>query len=645
MSGIRLTIFHILFFSLVSTSGSAQDRGYSSTVDGGRGLLLMQTARTYGQGNLVLGLRGLSMERKFPTETTDGADAETKDYPTVFSAPLTYGLTDEIDLTATLFGFRDARSLVDARDVSLGYASPEQGVGASFLGVKIRLPFSSQSRVQVAGRIGGYMDTSRGELGGLNYSWTRLGTTIESSVYESFDLTSFLSLHLEQGYAISGSRLYDDQVLGGAGLQLNIRNRMALNLEVRNRTFLGVSPQSVFGEKGGPGQVFPSAAGAPGPAFLRDSRADFDEDYFVFAPSAALRLNRHLSLDFGAVFNLADQVSPRERYQISAGITFRADVRSMLDTDGDGVSNNRDREIHTPKGFPVDARGVASDTDGDGVPDGRDRQRDTPKGARVNADGAGIDADGDGVYDGLDLEPQSPSGSPVDRFGIALDDDRDGIPNNFDREPESRAGAVVDRDGIALDTDGDGIPNGVDIEPDTPRGAKVDPLGASLDGDGDGVPDGLDEEAASPKGVLVDRRGRALIKQESSLLNEGFIRLNSLRFEAASVTPDPQSYPLLDEIGRLLNKYPSLIIQIEGHTDDQGDAEVNYRLSRDRARAVLEYLLKRFPDLRRENFRVIGFGSDKPVAPNATPEGRRENRRVDFVVINRNELMRLNADN
>ncbi|MHB9031310.1 MAG: OmpA family protein, partial [Candidatus Latescibacterota bacterium] len=192
---------------------------------------------------------------------------------------------------------------------------------------------------------------------------------------------------------------------------------------------------------------------------------------------------------------------------------------------------------------------------------------------------------------------------------------------------------------------GDGIPDGLDAEPDTPRGAKVNPAGASLDGDGDGIPDGLDEEANTPKGVLVDRKGRALIKQESSLLDRGFIRLNSLRFEAASVLPEPESYPLLDEIGRLLVKYPTLHIQVEGHTDDAGSKEANYELSRERAKNILIYLLKRFPELRRERFRVVGFGPDKPVASNSTPEGRQENRRVDFVVVNRSELIKINTEN
>jgi OmpA-OmpF porin, OOP family len=104
-------------------------------------------------------------------------------------------------------------------------------------------------------------------------------------------------------------------------------------------------------------------------------------------------------------------------------------------------------------------------------------------------------------------------------------------------------------------------------------------------------------------------------------------------------------YTALDETGKLLLKYPSLVIQIEGHTDDAGNPETNYRLSRERAKSVLEYLLRKFPSLGRDRLRSMGFGADKPIASNATAEGRKMNRRVDFVVINRGELSRIRTEN
>jgi hypothetical protein len=214
--------------------------------------------------------------------------------------------------------------------------------------------------------------------------------------------------------------MYDDQLVGAAGLQLHLRDRVALNLEVNNRTFLGVSPQSAFHAAAGARDPAAAAAGAVtvAPDFMKDNRADFLRDYLVLAPSLAFRLNRFLSLDVGALFNLADQAAPKEKYQLVAGITFHTDIRALLDTDGDGVPDSRDAERHTPKGYPVDKRGTALDSDGDGVPDGRDLQPDTPRGARTDARGVGVDSDGDGVYDGLDLgaaDPARGSGGPVRR--------------------------------------------------------------------------------------------------------------------------------------------------------------------------------------------------------------------------------------
>ncbi len=413
---------------------------------------------------------------------------------------------------------------------------------------------------------------------------------------------------------------------------------------MNNRTFLGVSPQSALYAWAHPGAYTGSDGTTGAASFLRDSKADFIRDHLVIAPSLALKLGRFLSLGAGVNINIADQVSPREKYQYVAGLTFSGDIRSIFDTDKDGIRNNIDREVRTVRGYPVDRFGVSLDSDGDGVPDGRDRQPDTPRGARIDAGGRGIDSDGDGVYDGLDMEPETPFGSPVDRFGIALDDDRDGIPNDRDREPATRPGAVVNVHGVSLDSDGDGVPDGIDVEPGTRHGVKVNSVGASLDTDEDGVPDGIDEEPNTPMGVLVDKKGRALVRQEIGLLSEGVLKLTTISFKPSSTTLDQNAVRSLDEIGRLLVRYPALRIQIEGHADDTNNPETNYRISRERARTTLEHLLKRFPSLGRERFRTIGFGADKPPA-DASPDARRGNRRVDFVVINRGELLRAISDN
>lgn len=470
MSQLRsIVCFALVNMCFVTMESEAQNRLLSTTFEGGLGLQYMQSARTFGKGTVVWGLRGITMEKESWVLSTPGVYEKKLDRPAILAIPLSFGLTDEIDMNSALFMFRDARSLKNSRDVSAGYGSPQQGVGASYLGVKIRLPFSMSAPVQIAGKFGAFMDTSQEELDGMNFRWTRKGTTIESSIYETLDLGHSLSLNLEQGYVKSDSKMYDDQVVGAAGLQMEMKNRLVMNLEVNNRTFLGAGPQSAINMA----SFFTQASAlslANSPAFQNDHKADFTRDFFVVSPSVAMRLHRSLTLNLGANINIADQVKPKEKYQITVGITLNTDIKSMIDSDGDGVYNYFDAEPNTPKGFKVDKRGVSLDTDGDGVPDGRDLQPDTPRGALVDADGVGIDSDEDGVYDGLDREPQTPRGAPVDKFGVELDDDHDGVPNDRDKELNTPKGAVVDKDGVALDDDGDGVPNGIDTEPDTPPG-------------------------------------------------------------------------------------------------------------------------------------------------------------------------------
>ena len=432
-----LAVFHIC------RTGYAQD--FSSVMEGGRGLMVMQTARTYGRGALVTGLMGFTSSRRFEMIDGDGSEVTFDDIPTIFMLPVNFGLTNEIDVEAAFYGYRDGRSWRDRYDISGGYSSPQTDIGSTRAGVKIRLPFSSISRIQIAGRFSAAFATSRDQLDGMNYRWTRTGTDIETSVYESFDLTRTFSLHLEQGYVLSGTEGFDDQVVASAGVSWAAGNRLRLNLELNNRTFLGKSPQSVqkAGADEGLYYIDRGASVVGNTLFLKDTEPDYWEDSFTVTPSLAFRLGSRVTLSAGARINIADQPEPKEHIQGVIGLSFLTEVQSMVDHDGDGVMNNRDLEKNTPQGYPVNRSGVSLDTDRDGVPDGGDDEPATPEGARVNRRGQGLDGDGDGVYDGLDLEPGTPPGCPVDRFGVALDGDSDGVPDGLDAEPATPRGAEV----------------------------------------------------------------------------------------------------------------------------------------------------------------------------------------------------------
>jgi OOP family OmpA-OmpF porin len=120
-----------------------------------------------------------------------------------------------------------------------------------------------------------------------------------------------------------------------------------------------------------------------------------------------------------------------------------------------------------------------------------------------------IDTDGDGVTDDVDKCPGTPAGTAVDSTGCPLpqDDDGDGVTNDIDKCPGTQAGAKVDASGCEIDSDGDGVGDSRDQCPNTPAGAKVDEKGCELDSDGDGVVDSADKCPDTPKGDRVDAVG------------------------------------------------------------------------------------------------------------------------------------------
>jgi outer membrane protein OmpA-like peptidoglycan-associated protein len=88
----------------------------------------------------------------------------------------------------------------------------------------------------------------------------------------------------------------------------------------------------------------------------------------------------------------------------------------------------------------------------------------------------------------------------------------------------------------------------------------------------------------------------------------------------------------LDGFAAKLGSVKSYILQVTGGTDSTGPAQYNYDLSQRRADAVVQYLGSRY-GIAPHRFYLIGIGKDKEVAPNATAEGRRQNRRVEVLLL------------
>ncbi|MEW6517069.1 MAG: PorV/PorQ family protein [candidate division FCPU426 bacterium] len=109
-------------------------------------------------------------------------------------------------------------------------------------------------------------------------------------------------------------------------------------------------------------------------------------------------------------------------------------------------------------------------------------------------------------------------------------------------------------------------------------------------------------------------------------------QLVNIQFKSGSTILTPESLGTLDEIAAEAASFPDLRIRIEGHTDAQGSAKTNLRLSQSRVQAVQAYLVDHHR-LLAEQFIPVGYGESRPIADNATAEGRRRNRRVEFKVV------------
>ena len=92
-----------------------------------------------------------------------------------------------------------------------------------------------------------------------------------------------------------------------------------------------------------------------------------------------------------------------------------------------------------------------------------------------------------------------------------------------------------------------------------------------------------------------------------------------------------QSYYELQQLLALLKSHPTMRIEVRGHTDGHGSLDYNQRLSENRAKAVVDYLVSKGVDPKRLHYK--GFGKTQPIDTNATEEGRARNRRVEFVVL------------
>lgn len=382
-----------------------------------------------------------------------------------------------------------------------------------------------------------------------------------------------------------------------------------------------------------------------------DKSADYLDYHFSLPVGAGFKMNINESVSIGAELSMRllftdylDGVSKagnpdnNDAYVvggINIGYTFGTN-----DLDKDGIVNKKDRCPEHPGPIQFDG---CPDSDGDGIVDREDecpmkagtvrlngcpdrdedgiadKNDDCPDDAGIRRFGGCPDTDNDGI---VDLEDVCPTEAGIPSLNGCPDSDRDGVTDKKDECP-LQAGPVL-LNGCP-DIDKDGIPDNKDQCPDQP-GTLVNNGCPDLDTDGDGIIDRKDQ--CPTLAGLLENNGCPEIKQEDQVVLN--YAMSNVEFETGSNELTPASLEILNQIIAILKKYKGYRLRINGHTDDIGEADKNLLLSEDRAKACYNYLFLNGVDPLYITYG--GYGESLPIADNKTKEGRRQNRRVEFIL-------------
>ncbi len=152
-----------------------------------------------------------------------------------------------------------------------------------------------------------------------------------------------------------------------------------------------------------------------------------------------------------------------------------------------------------------------------------------------------------------------------------------------------------------------------------PPAEQVPVVPVEMDADKDGVVDAKDKCPGTEEGMEVNDYG-CKIKEKASIKVEVLFAVGS-----AVLTEDSKAS--VEELASFLKEHKGTIAEIQGHTDNVGNAEYNRRLSEQRAASVKTYLIEKL-EIGSSRLSSYGYGESKPIASNNTASGRKENRRV-----------------
>jgi outer membrane protein OmpA-like peptidoglycan-associated protein len=238
-----------------------------------------------------------------------------------------------------------------------------------------------------------------------------------------------------------------------------------------------------------------------------------------------------------------------------------------------------------------------------------------------------LDPDKDGFLDPGDKCPKlagvAPDGCP------AIDSDNDTFLDKVDKCPYE---AGIAPDGCPPpDADKDGFLDADDACPQEP-GIAPDGCPPPPDTDGDGIIDKLDKCPLEPENYngFEDEDGCRDDLPKEVVWNPNQ-PIEGIFFEFGKDKIQKKSFKTLDAAVKVLKDFPSLRIEVSGHTDDVGSEEANIDLSRRRAESVKNYMVEKGVEASRVE--TVGFGRSKPIDTGKSTKARAKNRRIEFRVI------------
>lgn len=144
-----------------------------------------------------------------------------------------------------------------------------------------------------------------------------------------------------------------------------------------------------------------------------------------------------------------------------------------------------------------------------------------------------------------------------------------------------------------------------------------------------GLRDASDKDEVYISNIKIAKSGQ---DNRSKLITEGRLSTNAILFKTGSSTITEGSETIIKEVAMALQSLPDMKIKIIGHTDSDGNAESNRKLSEQRAKAVKMILVEQH-DIRFSRVQIEGKGEANPIADNASKAGKAKNRRVEFIKI------------